>query len=330
MSQKTGWCRLPRRFSPRVLEFTLLGWTLSVTGISCDRPQELGSAEPLVIFGRTGYGPREFSYPRAIAISKEDIAYIVDKTGRIQAFDAELQLVADWKTPLIDAGKPTGLGVLANGNVAVADTHYSRVLEYRPDGTLVAMHGSYGEGPGQFHLPTDVASGVDGTIFVGEYGGNDRVSVFDATWKFLSEFGSMNDDQFQFARPQSLHAGTPGSLWICDARNHRVCRVSAHGKLLQSFGEMGTTVGRMRFPYGIDVLSDGSLVVAEYGNNRVQKFSADGVSQGVWGKAGRNPGELAYPWAVAVDSKDRVWIVDSGNNRIQIIDGMNAMNWHKN
>lgn len=295
----------------------------------CHETADPALREPLEILGRTGYGPREFSYPRAIAMTDDDVAYIVDKTGRVQAFTADLELLTFWKTPAIEAGKPTGLGILANGTIAVADTHYARVLEYSPAGELIAAHGTFGEGPGEFHLPTDVAALPDGSIFVGEYGGNDRVTQFARDWGFVRHFGDGRNTDLQFARPQSLLAGPDGNLWICDARHHRICEYSKDGEFVRSFGEMGTTVGKLRFPYGIDFLSDGTLVIAEYGNNRVQRFTRKGESLGTWGRAGRDPGELAYPWAVAVDSQDRVWVVDSGNNRVQIIDGRDNRNWRK-
>lgn len=295
----------------------------------CGRPAEEAGVEPLRVLGRMGYGPREFSYPRAIAIDHRDHAYIVDKTGRIQAFDAVGEWITSWRTPMIDAGKPTGLGVDRVGNVFVADTHYSRVLVYSPSGELLREFGGFGDEAGRFRLPTDVEVGADGDLFVGEYGGNDRITHFSAAGEVDESFGAAQLAAAPLQRPQGIHIDRADSqvLWVSDSRNHRICKFSSDGRLLASFGRMGRDRGELRFPYGIDQLSDGSLVVAEYGNNRVQRFAQDGESRGCWGRGGREVGELAYPWAVAVDSRDQVWVVDSGNNRVQIIDGRSAATW---
>lgn len=300
-----------------------------MAGCGFTRSDHQSPSLPVLVFGRTGYGSREFSYPRAIAIAPDQRVYVVDKTGRIQVFDPLGEWQRSWRTPEIEAGKPTGLGIGPDGNVFVADTHYARVLIYSPVGQLLRSLGSYGEACGQFHLPTDVGVARDGCFYVGEYGGNDRISRMSAAGDCLGVFGQTDLSQAPLARPQGIYVANDGSLWIADARNHRICHADRDGRSLGCFGEMGSDRGQLRFPYNVEMLSDGSLVVVEYGNNRVQRFSTAGRSLGTWGRAGRRPGELAYPWALAVDHKDRVWIVDSGNNRIQVINGLAPSTWSR-
>jgi DNA-binding beta-propeller fold protein YncE len=68
--------------------------------------------------------------------------------------------------PEWSAGKPTGLGVAPDGTVYAADTHYSRVMIFDPDGRHLGEFGSHGHGPGQFVLPSDVAVDEEGCIYV--------------------------------------------------------------------------------------------------------------------------------------------------------------------
>jgi DNA-binding beta-propeller fold protein YncE len=280
-----------------------------------------------LIFGRTGMGPGEFSYPRAAVLGSDRLIYVVDKAARIQSYTLDGRFVRDWQTPEKEAGKPTGLGAGRDGRIYVADTHYARVLIYDSHGHLLDQFGSFGTGPGQFGLPTDVAVARDGCLYVSEYGLNDRVSKFTPQHEWLFSFGGKDAGEAAMRRPQSLLLAPDDTLWVADACNHRICHFDEAGRFLGSFGHPGSGLGELRFPYGLDRLSDGSLVVAEFGNNRIQRFDSEGRSLGVWGTAGREPGQLAYPWAVAVLPGDRVLIVDSGNNRVQVIDGLARATW---
>lgn len=282
-----------------------------------------------LVFGRTGVGPLEFNYPRAICIGPDQSVYIVDKAGRLQHISREGGFLNEWRMPLTAAGKPTGLGVDRAGRVYAADTHYASVKVFQADGTPAGAFGSYGDGPGQFRLPTDVAVAEDGTTYVSEYGGNDRVSVFDAAWRFVRQIPPAGAE-YSFSRPQSVVIDRDGTLWVADMNNHRVCHVSPEGVMLGVFGKLGDGAGEYRFPYNVDLLSDGTLVVCEYGNNRVQRVSREGAGLGFWGRAGRQRGELAYPWALAVGQGDLVFVVDSGNNRVQAFDARRSGSWRKN
>lgn len=281
----------------------------------------------LFTFGRTGLGPGEFSYPRAAALSPDGQLYIVDKAARVQRIAADGAFLLDWRMAEWQAGKPTGLTVASDGRVFVADTHYARVQVFDPNGLPLATFGSFGEGPGQFILPTDVALDADGFIYVSEYGGNDRISKFTPAFEYVMSFAGRDDGEARTERPQSLLVDGD-LLWVTDSCRHRVCAFSLTGELRSAFGRNGKATGELHFPYGIDRLSDGTLIVAEFGNNRVQRFTRDGRSLGVWGTAGRRPGELAYPWAVAVGAGDRVYVLDSGNNRVQVLDANRAV-WRR-
>ncbi|MBI5866135.1 MAG: hypothetical protein HZB38_16825 [Planctomycetes bacterium] len=278
------------------------------------------AAPPLRIIGQTGIGPGEFNYPRAAVVSGNGDLYVVDKGGRIQEFDPDGKFVRGWTMPEFNAGKPTGLGAGPDGRIYAADTHYARVTVFTAEGTLDRQFGAYGDGPGQFRLPTDVLVDGQGYIFVAEYGGNDRISKYTPDWLFVTSFGGPDAGAASLRRPQGLCLAPDSTLWVADSCNHRICHFTSDGRYIGSFGESGARPGQMRFPYNVEMLPDGTLAVVEYENNHVQRFDVNGKSLGIWGRAGREAGELAYPWAVVVDKRGRLFVVDSGNNRVQVID----------
>jgi DNA-binding beta-propeller fold protein YncE len=300
--------------------FLLLVLLLSVFLVTgCGRKGEGGAPRVVESFGKTGAGPGEFLYPRAIALDSDGSVLVADKTGRIQRFSQEGQCLGTIRMPLIDAGKPTGISVHQDGRLFVADTHYHRVVIFSHEGRQIGEFGRYGQEAGCFIYPTDVAFAPDGRVFVSEYGGNDRVSVFTSDGAFLSSFGSPGDKEGQFARPEALCVDeTRGRLYVADACNHRIGVYDLDGHLSNYIGAVGLGPGQLRYPYGLSLLVDGTIAVCEYGNNRIQLFSPEGKSLAIYGQAGRQLGQLAYPWSVAVDAHRRAFVVDAGNNRIQV------------
>lgn len=295
----------------------LLSAILISTGCGGDRRED--ELDVVDVFGKTGAGPGEFLYPRAVDLDKDGSILVADKTGRIQRLSPDGQCIGVIQMPLTEAGKPTGISVHEDGRLFVADTHYHRVVIFSRDGRIVGEFGKYGQENGCFIYPTDVAFAPDGRIFVSEYGGNDRVSIFTASGEFISSFGSPGAAEGQLSRPAAMCIDAArGRLYVADACNHRIAVYNLDGQLTGYFGSAGRDRGQLRYPYGLSLLPDGTIVVCEYGNNRLQLFSPQGQSLAVYGRPGRERGELAYPWSVVVDSRRRACVVDAGNNRIQV------------
>ena len=226
----------------------------------------------------------------------------------MQAFDRDGRVLRVWKTPAIELGRPGGIAVDRQGRVLVADTHYHRVLRYSPEGALLSEIGSEGRGPGQFIYPVGLAVAPDGTLYVSEFGGNDRIQAFDSEGRFRFEWGRYGEATGEFKRPQGL-AWADGRLYAADAVNDRIQVFSPEGKFLLAWSGV-------RYPYSVCADREGNVLVAEYGRDRVSRFSPDGKPLGGAGGSGAEPGLLNRPWS-AVAAEDQVFVVDSENHRVQ-------------
>jgi len=276
-------------------------------------------------WGQIGVRDGRFRKPRAMTIDDHDQVYIVDKTARIQVFDRDGNFLRQWQTPEYANGKPTGLSFNREGLLMVADTHYFRVLFYRPDGTLVeerTLGGEFGNQPGTFGLVTDVVEDSRGNIYISEYGEFDRIQKFDPDGNFVMQWGGHGSEPGQFLRPQNLAVDGNDHIWVVDACNDRIQVFDATGDeatLIRIWGERGKEPGQLRYPYDLVLDGEGHIYICEFGNHRVQKLTLDGEPLGSWGTQGRGKGQLFNPWAIVRDSNERIHVLDTYNHRLHRI-----------
>ncbi len=339
-----------RRWGWATLAASALGW-------GCEERPAGGALAMRGVIGEPGANPGQFSYPRCLDADAGSI-WVIDKLARVSRLDSATgSYIEGWRMPRFANGKPTGVTVWTprtpgdDQYLFVADTHEHRVMVYRvsrdparPRGEeLVASFGRYGRADGEFVFLTDVAvetdegGGAVRRLYVSEYGGNDRVSVFTregdntpagGTYAFAFSFGRFGSgagpDPVEFSRPQSLafdHATR--ELIVCDSCNHRIGRFTPEGRLIAWMGNpvgAGREPGEFDTPYGLALLGDGTALVSEYTNCRVQRIElATGACVGVGGAPGRGPGLLGSPWGVAA-SGSRGFVLDSMGNRVQRFD----------
>ncbi|GAB5406282.1 MAG: NHL repeat-containing protein [Aureliella sp.] len=298
----------------------------AVGGLSGCMSRSVDAGQPNLVWGRKGLSDGRLMKPRAVAASPDDELFMVDMTGRIQAFTREGEFLRGWRTPAIKQGKPTGLAFAQDGSLLVADTHYFRMLVYSTEGKLDesrTIGGEHGDAPGQFHFVTDVVQDKRNHYFIGQYGQIDHIQEFSPDGEYLQTFGSQGSEPGQFSRPQCLTLAADGKLWVADACNHRVqiFDVSeSKARLVDVWGRSGKKAGEIQYPYGLVFDSDGTILISEFGNHRVQRFDPDGNSLELWGASGSNPGQFDSPWALTLDSTRRLHVLDSLNHRVQSYD----------
>lgn len=252
--------------------------------------------------------------PRSMTIGPGGDLYVLDNAGRVLVYDKSGKERRRWYMPHYSVGKAEGLCVLKDGRVAVADTHYHRIVLFKQDGTLLGMHGSHGEGPGEFIYPVAITQDDQGNYFVGEYGGNDRIQKFSPDGKFLLEFGSFGTEPGEFQRPSGV-VWRDGQVLVADAFNNVIQAFSDSGEFIEILGASPEDAG-LHYPYDLGVNAAGELFVVEYGGNRVSHLSADGRLLGRFGSVGTGDNQFSTPWGIAVDSAGRVIVADTGNRRI--------------
>ncbi len=256
--------------------------------------------------------------PRAVTTSPDDTLYLLDNAGRVLVFNRNGDPIRQWNMPESDIGNPEGICVLANGHIAVADTHYHRVVVFDASGHVLKMIGQEGQADGDFYWPVAVVEDDQGNRFVSEYGGSNRVQKFDGDWQHMLTFGGIGDRPGEFQRPSGM-AWHDGRLYIVDAFNDRIQVFDGQGRFLDILGTKDET-SRLHYPYDIALGPRQELWVVEYGAGRISRFNLEGDLLGRFGSTGSGPNQFGTPWGLAVDSNRRVWVADTRNHRLVAVD----------
>lgn len=209
-----------------------------------------------------------------------------------------------------------GLAVDADGNLWLTDADAHVVQQYSPDGQLLRTLGIQGE-PGEdeqrFNKPTDVETGPDGSIYVADGYGNNRVVRLDSNGEFLGAWGTKGTAEGEFDTPHGIAVDGEGRVYIADRGNSRMQIFDAEGTFLAEW--KNEELGR---PWGVDITADGNVVVADggdltntaYDRNGALLLTPDGDVLERWGSYGSQDGQFYWAHDIAAGPDGAVYVTD--------------------
>ncbi len=241
-------------------------------------------------------------------ISRDTIA-VLDSVGG---------LVASWGKNLFIM--PHGLSLDRAGNVWVTDVGAHQVRKFSADGRLLLTlgeHGKPGSDRNHFNLPTDVAFGPDGTVYVSDGYGNARVVRFTANGHYLGEWGITGKGPGQFNVPHGIAVDRTGRVYVADRENFRLQIFDSRGRYLAEWGS-----DRVGDPYGVTVARDGSIYVVDGGfqpdrtRARIVRLTRDGKVLDTFTAATATNGDvLGHDIAIGPDGT--IYLADAWANRVR-------------
>ena len=185
----------------------------------------------------------------------------------------------------------------------------------------LGQFGELGDGPGQFRLPTALAVGGRGQIYLADEH-NHRINIweFDTEGRFVDWWGVPGSGGGELSGPSGIAVDADDNMYVVDHKNNRVQKFTAEGRFLTKWGEPGTGPGQFDLPWGMTLDSHGYVWVADWRNDRVQKFTPDGEFVAAYGSPGDGDGQFHRPSSVAVADDGMIFVADWGNERVVALD----------
>jgi murein DD-endopeptidase MepM/ murein hydrolase activator NlpD len=178
----------------------------------------------------------------------------------------------------------------------------------------------------RFADPFGIAVASDGTIYVADGAGADRIyrltTAGVATVLAGSErgFADGRGEEARFNTPSGLALAADGSLYVADTGNDAIRRITPDGTVSTVAGPDANLNG----PVGVAIDSRGRIIVADTYNDRIVGIERDGVVKTVAGAGG--PGfedgaraRFNTPCGVAADAAGNIYVADSGNDAVRVI-----------
>ena len=129
-----------------------------------------------------------------------------------------------------------------DGNIWVVDAPGHVVYKMNPQGRVLMELGSKGVAGmsrNTFNLPTDVAFGPNGDVYVSDGYGNARVVKYTADGQYTLEWGSRGTGPGEFGLPHNLVVDGDGRVYVTDRDNQRVQVFGQEGEFLTEWPNIG-------------------------------------------------------------------------------------------
>jgi hypothetical protein len=245
---------------------------------------------------------------------------------------------------------PVTLDVDGAGNLYVGDTADDVVRKVTPAGAVTILSGTSGQtgtadGTGaaaQFNDPSGLAAAGDGTLAVADTANGTirRITAAGAVTTLAGSTTSRGNADgtgaaATFSAPTGLAQDAGGNLYVADATNHTLRRVTAAGAVTTFAGSAGVSGSadgtganaRFNHPTGVAVDAGGNVYVADTTNNTIRKITSAGVVTtlaGLAGVSGSSDGSgsaalFNRPGGLAVDGSGNLYVADTGNSTIRRI-----------
>ncbi|HEY9765279.1 MAG TPA: NHL repeat-containing protein [Chroococcales cyanobacterium] len=269
-----------------------------------------------------------------VADSGNDRIRKIEPDGTVSTLAGSVKGHSDGASTVAKFKTPVGIALDGSGNFFVADAGNNRIRKISPSGEVSTLAGSvegYADGQGavaKFRLPGGIATDGSGSIYVADTGNNliRKISPDGIVSTFAGRDEGYADGQgaaAKFKMPVGIALDGKGNLFVADAGNNRIRKISPSGvvsTLAGSEGDYADGVGpaaMFRDPRGIAVDGGGNLYVSDKGNFRIRKIDPSGTvttlagSDGLYADGAGAAAKFSALYAIVLDGLGNLYLSDS-------------------
>ena len=257
--------------------------------------------------------------PQGIHVDPDGRLYVVDtQRRRVHVFDSGSSRYFSFPAkPIPDFEYPIGVTTDGNGRVYVSDALTKRVHIFDSFGKkYVTSIGSQ-----QLMRPTGLALRPEASELLVVDTLASKIVVFDTNdFSIKAHAGYDGTERDALHYPTNIAQAQDGNVYVTDALNFRIQKLSSELRFLGHFGEAGDGPGSFSRPKGVAIDSDNNVYVVDALFDNVQIFNRNGDLLLAFGTAGHLAGEFWLPNDIFIDNNDHIYVSDSYNSRVQVFE----------
>ena len=210
-----------------------------------------------------------------IAVSDHGILYVANyNLNVIQKFKLTGEFISELGGYGSGDGEyksPHGLLLLRSELLFVCDRNNHRI-QVLHDEQFYYSFGQYGDKPGCFNSPVDIATNSDeDQLFITD-NRNNRVQVFTLGGQFLKVFGDFAQIPYKLVRPTGIYCAADGHVLVCSHDTNCVLIFDEDGSFVSAITHTYKEKKRFESPFGIVMKQNGSIIVAGNNSNNLVIF----------------------------------------------------------